>query len=59
MDQCDSTWLEVFDNRWEVVHSWGGCPTWQMSKFLLGLCPRADAGESVACERLFSAALEF
>lgn len=39
-----STWLEVFDPRWEVVHSWGGCPTWQLSQFLLGLSPRLDAG---------------
>ena len=39
-----NTWLEVFDPRWEVVHSWGGCPTWQMTRFLLGLQPRFDVG---------------
>ena len=39
-----NTWLEVFDPRWEVVHSWGGCPTWQMTRFLLGLKPRFDVG---------------
>lgn len=39
-----STWLEVFDPRWEVVHSWGGCPTWQLSRYCLGLQPRLDAG---------------
>ena len=37
-----STWLEVFDPRWEAVHSWGGCPTWQLSQFALGLSPRFD-----------------
>lgn len=39
-----STWVEVFDPRWEVVHSWGGCPTWQLSQFALGLSPRFDVG---------------
>jgi hypothetical protein len=39
-----STWLEVFDVRWEAVHSWGGCPTWQLSRFLLGFAPRLDIG---------------
>lgn len=39
-----STWLEVFDPRWEVVHSWGGCPTWQLSQYVLGLSPRLDVG---------------
>ena len=27
------------------MHSWGGCPTWQLSRFLLGLSPRFDVGE--------------
>jgi len=39
-----STWLEVFDPRWEAVHSWGGCPTWQLSRFCLGLAPRFELG---------------
>lgn len=39
-----STWLEVFDPRWEVIHSWGGCPTWQLSQYGLGLSPRFDVG---------------
>lgn len=39
-----STWLEVFDPRWEKVHSWSGCPTWQLSAFTLGLVPRYDIG---------------
>lgn len=39
-----STWLEVFDGRWEKVHSWSGCPTWQLSAYTLGLTPRCDVG---------------
>lgn len=39
-----TTWLEVFDPRWEKVHSWSGCPTWQLSRFCLGLSPRLDVG---------------
>lgn len=27
-----------------MVHSWGGCPTWQLSKYFLGLTPRFDVG---------------
>lgn len=37
-----STWLEVFDGRWEKVHSWSGCPTWQLTQYTLGLAPRYD-----------------
>ncbi|QYM79910.1 hypothetical protein K0B96_04640 [Horticoccus luteus] len=40
-----TTWLEVFDPRWSHCHQWAGCPTWQLSRFLLGLQPRADRGE--------------
>ncbi len=40
-----TTWLEVFDTRWSHCHQWSGCPTWQMSRFLLGLQPRYDLGE--------------
>ena len=42
--QYSNTWPEVFDLRWEMVHSWGGCPTWQLSQFALGLTPRFDVG---------------
>ena len=31
--QQSSTWVEVFDPRWEATHSWGGCPTWQLSRY--------------------------
>jgi len=39
-----TTWLEVFDTRWSHCHQWAGCPTWQLSRFLLGLQPRNDLG---------------
>jgi len=37
-----TTWLEVFDPRWSHCHQWSGCPTWQLSRFVLGLDPRFD-----------------
>jgi hypothetical protein len=40
-----TTWLEVFDTRWSHCHQWAGCPTWQLSRYVLGLQPRADLGE--------------
>ena len=46
--QQSPTWLEVFDVRWRL-HSWGGCPTWQLSRFLLGLAP-FDVGSRHAPE---------
>lgn len=39
-----TTLPEVFDTRWSHCHQWGGCPTWQMSRYLLGLHPRLDLG---------------
>jgi alpha-L-rhamnosidase len=39
-----TTWLEVFDPRWSHCHQWAGCPTWQLSRYLLGLQPRFDLG---------------
>ncbi|NBT23860.1 hypothetical protein EBT11_04315 [bacterium] len=39
-----TTLPEVFDTRWSHCHQWGGCPTWQMSRYLLGLRPRLDLG---------------
>ena len=39
-----TTWPEVFDLRWSHCHQWAGCPTWQMSRYLLGLRPRYDLG---------------
>jgi hypothetical protein len=40
-----TTWLEVFDTRWSHCHHWAGCPTWQLSRYVLGLQPRYDLGE--------------
>ncbi|MFM1851696.1 MAG: hypothetical protein RIS54_1380 [Verrucomicrobiota bacterium] len=40
-----TTWLEVFDPRWSHCHQWAGCPTWQLSRWLLGLRARYDRGE--------------
>jgi hypothetical protein len=37
-----TTWLEVFDPRWSHCHQWSGCPTWQLSRYVLGLDPRFD-----------------
>ncbi len=39
-----TTWPEVFDLRWSHCHQWAGSPTWQMSRYLLGLQPRYDLG---------------
>ncbi len=41
-----TTWLEVFDTRWSHCHQWAGCPTWQLSRYLLGLQPRYDLGDN-------------
>ncbi|MFM8413859.1 MAG: hypothetical protein ACKOCX_03955 [Planctomycetota bacterium] len=40
-----TTWPEVFDLRWSQCHQWAGCPTWQLSRYVLGLQPRQDLGE--------------
>lgn len=31
------TWWEVFDDRWSQCHYWTGAPTWQLSRFVLGV----------------------
>lgn len=40
-----TTWLEVFDTRWSHCHQWSGCPTWQLTRYILGIRPRLDLGE--------------
>ena len=42
----DNTWLEVFDTRWSHCHQWSGCPTWQLSRYVLGIEPRFDRGQN-------------
>jgi alpha-L-rhamnosidase len=37
-----TTWMEVFDPRWSHCHQWSGCPTWQLSRYVLGLDSRFD-----------------
>lgn len=44
LDENRTTWIEVFDTRWSHCHQWAGCPTWQLSRYLLGLNPRFDLG---------------
>jgi alpha-L-rhamnosidase len=39
-----TTWPEVFDLRWSHCHQWSGCPTWILSRYVLGLHPRFDRG---------------
>ena len=39
-----TTWVEVFDIRWSHSHQWSGSPTWQLSRYVLGLRPRYDLG---------------
>jgi len=39
-----TTWVEVFDTRWTHCHQWSGCPTWQLTRYGLGLSPRYDQG---------------
>jgi len=45
LDQGLTTWPEVFDLRWSHCHQWAGCPTWQLSRYVLGLQPRLDWGQ--------------
>jgi alpha-L-rhamnosidase len=42
LDQGSTTCLEVFDTRWSHCHQWAGCPTWQLSRYVLGLHPAFD-----------------
>jgi len=44
LQQGCTTWPEVFDLRWSHCHHWSGCPTWQLSRYMLGLHPRFDLG---------------
>jgi hypothetical protein len=39
-----TTMLEVFDPRWSHCHQWSACPSWQLSRYVLGLHPRYDRG---------------
>jgi alpha-L-rhamnosidase len=39
-----TTWTEVFDTRWTHCHAWCSGPTWQLSRYVLGLHSRFDLG---------------
>ena len=45
LEEGRTTWIEVFDTRWTHCHQWAGCPTWQLSRYVLGLHPRYDLGK--------------
>lgn len=53
-----TTWPEVFDLRWSHCHQWSGCPTWILSRHVLGLHPRFDLGDGHYELRLESGGLE-
>jgi len=53
-----TTWLEVFDTRWSHCHAWAGCPTWQLTRYLLGLNRRFDLGAEHYAFRLRPGSLE-
>lgn len=44
LEQGTTTCLEVFDIRWSHCHGWAGSPTWQLSRYFLGL--HSDYSES-------------
>lgn len=52
-----TTWIEVFDTRWSHCHQWAGCPTWQLSRYVLGLHPRFDLGENHLALRVIPGSL--
>ena len=58
LDRGLTTWPEVFDLRWSHCHQWSGCPTWQMSRYLLGLRPRYDMGNRNYVLELYPGSLQ-
>ncbi len=48
LEKGATTWWEVFDDRWSHCHYWSGAPTWQLSRYGLGLHPQLNSeGSSV------------
>jgi hypothetical protein len=48
LEKGATTWWEVFDDRWSHCHYWSGAPTWQLSRYGLGLHPQLNKeGSSV------------
>lgn len=54
-----TTWPEVFDLRWSHCHAWAGCPTWQLSRYVLGLQTRFDLGERTFAFHFEAGSLEW
>lgn len=52
-----TTWYEVFDPRWSHCHQWSGCPTWILSRYLLGLHNRFDIAARTFDLRVFPGSL--
>jgi hypothetical protein len=52
-----TTWVEVFDTRWTHCHHWSGAPTWQLSRYALGLQHRFDLGKNHFLLRLLPGSL--
>lgn len=59
LDQGATTWMEVFDTRWSHCHQWSCCPTWILSRYLLGLHPRSDIAAGTFDFRLAPGSLPF
>jgi alpha-L-rhamnosidase len=54
-----TTWPEVFDTRWSHCHQWSACPTWIISRYVLGLHPRFDVGQHTFELKLHAGDLTF
>ncbi len=59
LEQGYTTWLEVFDPRWSHCHQWSGCPTWLLSRYVLGLRPRFQRGFGCYDFKIFAGGLEW
>lgn len=40
IEQGMTTAAEVFDIRWSHCHAWSACPSWQLSRYVLGVWPK-------------------
>ena len=58
LEQGATTCLEVFDTRWSHCHQWAGSPTWQLSRYCLGLHPAFDRAENSFDLKLITGYLE-
>ncbi len=58
LDQGITTTTEVFDVRWSHCHQWSACPTWQLTRYVLGLTPRFDLAPRHFALALFSGSLQ-